>query len=462
MHAARLSRPEFNALFLGQQRSPVVSASVESVHASAGQLAGVDTLLAYWGSKARVGETLPDLVVVPTGGVREVLAWLATYASHIRPVTAFCRILDYEDLAMVSRWLTPPSLDLASGFVGLILAEVLAGLEEPGRRGEALMVSAATGTLSFALARGRALYGGNSDDVYLSHRWEALRHSAAQRGHRSFAAGILDVIGALAGEVDDASTDVGYGRGSLAGACRGLARDGELPVQSAPRQMIDHAAPDSLARMRGPREERVATFERASHAIVAAPNGEIRQVAGFLIGYLASCIAPGTLAHVSLLLPFAAQVPDALLWYGACAGLAPEGQVLSELNGLGRRIQRELLLEETLVAAPRADISAMELELLSDGVERPGVFTRFATEQLAVELSPGVVITMPWPNRDRQGRGRSGMELPVGDRAALARELRAVSARLADIYSRLAPASTTEPEQQALFRDRDPKKGSRR
>jgi len=104
----------------------------------------------------------------------------------------------------------------------------------------------------------------------------------------------------------------------------------------------------------------------------------------------------------------------------------------------------------------------MELEILLEGAERPGLFTRFSTDQLAVEISPGVVCTLTWPNRDRQGRGRGGMDLSAGDRAALARELRAVSARLADIHGRLAVGSTTEPEQQALFRDRDPKKGQRR
>src|SRR5882724_3972351 len=104
MRAAKLSRQELNALFLGQLRNPITSISVESVQASAAQLAGPDTLLAYWGSKTRAEDALPELVVVPRGGAREMLAWLATYAAHIRPVTAFCRILELEDLVMVSTW----------------------------------------------------------------------------------------------------------------------------------------------------------------------------------------------------------------------------------------------------------------------------------------------------------------------------------------------------------------------
>src|SRR5436190_16871577 len=85
---------------------------------------------------------------------------------------------------------------------------------------------------------------------------------------------------------------------------------------------------------------------------------------GFLCGYLASCLHPGSLEYVDLVTSHLSGLPTLMLWYGVCAGLHPQSSVLSEFGGLGRRLLRDVLRREHILDRPDCDLAFDELQVL--------------------------------------------------------------------------------------------------
>lgn len=150
--------------------------------------------------------------------------------------------------------------------------------------------------------------------------------------------------------------------------------------------------------MQGAREDRVVTLEKTLNMLIAYKSQD--QVTGaFLCGYLTSLIAPGTFDHISLLRPYIANYPTALLWYGLCAGINETNNLANYSGGAGRRIAREAFRKEDIFDRPRCDISMAELEVLLFG-EKSGLdFRGGGQNYLEVEIVPCVSAVIRWPQR---------------------------------------------------------------
>jgi hypothetical protein len=73
-----------------------------------------------------------------------------------------------------------------------------------------------------------------------------------------------------------------------------------------------------------------------------------------------------------------------------CAGLLSRGSLGEGLNGLVRRVKRELLREETFLQNPACDIGFAELELMSGSARDSAELRPSAPGQLVIELLPCV------------------------------------------------------------------------
>ena len=84
--------------------------------------------------------------------------------------------------------------------------------------------------------------------------------------------------------------------------------------------------------MRGPREDRVVAIEdfinRTERLSVEDP-----EMTPFMLRYLASRIAPGTIRNSSVLGALSQRHPSALLWYGFCAGFGETDANVSRSEG---------------------------------------------------------------------------------------------------------------------------------
>ncbi|HKO53520.1 MAG TPA: hypothetical protein VJV79_37685 [Polyangiaceae bacterium] len=407
------------------------------------------SVAAIWSSDPYERAALPVLLVTADGQERDWLAWLVTFAPALRPFTAFCRIVGYTAFLQETESMRAPALSgIDTASIGLILGELLMSSHETSSRRESPTASACASTLSFALIRDLAIH---KRPVFepneLPAQWSRIRKLTRQRERNTHATDVTlcaEVLRALSG-----GGSYPFAGSPIFAACHEILERGEVRAEAPRFGQVFAAAADAML---GTREERVDIFERVLSAPVI--SGGPPEEEAFSIGYLASRINPGTLVHAALVAPALQRYPAAMLWYGVCAGLVQNSNVLNELGSVGRRVERDLLVQDGLENRPRADIAASELEIFVTG-ERTDDFPISSPSQLVVELAPAITTVVNWTSRTRSGKIGPGDRFE--DRGWIAAELEGAISRLTDLRRRLRNTDQHErgPEQAGLF-DRSP------
>jgi hypothetical protein len=174
---------------------------------------------------------------------------------------------------------------------------------------------------------------------------------------------------------------------TLVRSCKDLFETGDISDADWRALTTDLPVYDLRLAMRDTREERVRLLEGFLQSIGTRLRAS--DETAFLVGYLVSMIAPGTLDHWRLLSPTLQSIPTAGLWYGVCAGLRQEARMESYGLGVGRLVARELQRRVDLLEQPTCDIAVDELEVTGPFFKAEGPGTSNAIE---VEVSPGVSI----------------------------------------------------------------------
>lgn len=374
-----------------------------------------DSLTLVWRDKPdsdRRSPPFPAVIVVDRHMRRDFLAWALTYFKGFRPFTAFCRVIDSSSADTIFRQPRAPSLGgLDDAALGLILGEAIA-YSEGQRDARPLSVVGCASTCSFAVARtlGFGLLAHNhtaGEDIWRS--WfeaRAMTHQPALRlgpqelrtpwlvmlRLRENEPSILSPFVLKSHQLEFESSDE---VADIASACLDLRNSGEVGRTSWER--LTKGLPElNRARnfVKSSREDRVRSFEQALEVLLRTPA---RAISSFLAGCIVSQIGPGTMDHIRLLQEHVQRFPNALLWYGLCAGLDRRAILKNFAGGLGRRILREVLREESFLDQPRCDIAFSELEILAEN-EGGGLDIRSGhSGQLEVEIAPCVSTLVRWP-----------------------------------------------------------------
>jgi len=421
------------------------------------------SVIAVWAQEPKREQDPPAFLLTADGAERDWLSWLVTFAPSLRPLTAFCRVMTARHFISRLATLREPDLgNVGNACIGLILGEVLASEDGARRSKEPLTASACASVLSFALVRALAIHADEANTVDLAARWLAVRKLTRQRDREIDIRSVYQVADTLGHVLRRESSSTPLATSPLADACRELADTGEITRTHGISPLL-RLTPE----MRGTREERVAIVERAVELSLGAPTGPEE---AFAIGFLASRINPGTLTHAPLLGSVLRRHPAAMLWYGVCAGLNRDGNIMAELGGVGRRVIRDLLTPVEMLSRPRVDVAANELELLLMG-GRSDDFPVTSPTQLSVELDPGIWTVVNWSSRIRVRRQEADMRKPERreDRTWIAEEiedtimaLSALRYRLMGRDYELDERDAPEGTQRDLFDRKPEKKGRRR
>jgi hypothetical protein len=358
-------------------------------------------ILLLWPDSPHERPTLPATAVIARADQRDFLAWAMTYLPHARPFTAFCRVADSEIAGKIFRRKGKPWLGtFQNACLGTILGEAATYLDRQSGR---MSIVACRSTFSFSMARAMAcgLLAFEGDQI--GKAWFDLR-SLTNQPRLSLGTEVLEgvwsVVRGLSGEGERPSR----GRGPsiparVAEACVDLQNSGRIHAQRW-HGIVDGITDVNNAHevMSGPIEDRVVALEKALTALVNNRSID-RTTAAFVSGYLASQVGPGMLEHMGLLAPFLQYLPGALVWYGLCAGLHKQANLLNFSDGLGRRIAQELLRNDSLLDKPNFDIALPELEILIGTDNRAFELRTASYGQLEVEISPCVKTVVRWPHR---------------------------------------------------------------
>jgi hypothetical protein len=339
-----------------------------------------DGLVAVWDEKP-ANWTLPNLLLMPDKEKRDFFAWASSYVK-LKPLTAFVRTLDFETISRIM--LPPPNNDQwQGGMIGLILAEALTYLDQSATK---LSLRACEGTYSFAVARSLLRVEGPKGIRQTGLNWFRSREALGNRASRLALVHLQGIWSIFAQLVSSESKDSTVSQ-TIVRSCRDLFESGD--ISDADWRALTKEMPvyDLRMVMQDTREERVKLLENFFGSLGARTAG--KEEIAFLVGYLVSMIAPGTLDHWRLLNPVKQSLPTAGMWYGLCAGLRPKSRIESYGAGVGRLLTRELRRTVRLFEPPTCDIAVDELDVTGPFFKSEGAAS---SNTIEVEISPGVSV----------------------------------------------------------------------
>jgi len=267
-----------------------------------------DELLLVWQDDPRDSISLPNAIITKSRESRDFLAWAATYVHALRPLTAYVRVTDYQIAERAMKIQNPPSLQrLENACIGLMLGETathLGGMWD--LKQASVRTCASASSYSFAMARALGMGSVSLDTDDVSKTWfearEATRQPSLSLDRSVLSAPWRVLLGLEHGTWKENTKDRQLGTlpRSVFDACLDLYVQGEVNSRQWSALNAQMPGIDAFAEvMRGPREERVQLLEKSidqlrDHSPATPP------LLAFVIGYMASQIAPGTLDHLHL------------------------------------------------------------------------------------------------------------------------------------------------------------------
>ncbi len=412
-YCARVERRDFGNMISEEGLSRL---NIEMI-SDTGSLEGPakDTVMAIWSLDPRKTTQLPEVLVCQDGTQNDWAAWITTFAAMIRPFSAYMRLVTYADFQRsAGKSVTSDIGRFAWPAAGLILGEVLGASGLPDKALDTLSATAFASTLSFVMFRTAVVYPDFQEWTKLVGMWESIREVTRQRA-RPVESGSVARVCATAMDalgLRGASKLLTPGDIEVSEACRSLCRSSH---RVSPNLFDFRIFGEAERVMRGSREDRVVAFEQFLHTSVGTPARK-PEVMSFMLGYLASRIAPGTIRHSSVLARVADRYPTAVLWYGFCAGFAESDAEMPntgrtrvvDLPSSTRRVVRELIRPEQVLSAPICDIGYLELMALSrTGGDPLESLIKTTQGSVIVELLPGVCTSVSGSSRapaELQGR----------------------------------------------------------
>jgi hypothetical protein len=359
---------------------------------------GPSELALVWAGPPPRYDRLPRAIFLGTPDASDFLAWANTYLAGHLPLTSLIRIIpargDSGLFPFGAEWRI---LKAAEAWVTASIAETLEAQELPTRPAD-LPLRAFLNSTTFAV--GRAIAQGLGVETVrdlpsaldrchelVTPAYAAVNGKATRRRSRPFSL-LAQLEGLPIGNVPD----------DVAEACA-LLRTG-ASATTALREVEIQGVDSTLRVMeQEPRDKRVRYFDSFVQQYRHS-NADPDRLA-FVVGLLGNSIAADSLQHWELMWETSRTIPGALQWYGACAGLSGDGAVLTEGDGLGRRVARELLRQEPFLERPRCDFALDEFELMAHLSPLSRSWPARTGGQVTIDVAPQVQHSVRWPDGDR-------------------------------------------------------------
>ncbi len=400
-----------------------------------------DNIYLIWGCDPRTIYVPPSLIVLADGKLKDFLAWAVTYFPNYRPFTAYFRVFEFSKLSSLLPLFKLPSLSgIETAFIGLIISEasiLLSSLAKP----VTMTIANCSNTLSYILIRAISL-GINIDQIKdIADRWLLCRKITDQPERISLSNEIIKIchiliylMNSVNGKyIEWDSKDSIYLK-----SCSEIYNSGRVSdLTWRTLTSNSHNLENSHDHMLSTREERVVYFQKL---IMDSEISAIEDVdkKGFILGYLASMIAPGSLAHFELLGRVHNLHPSVRLWYGVCSGLHKNNHILIINQCLGRLILRELLRHEPLLGPPVGYISLDELSIFAGGNYIQNL-PPYLLKRLIIEIYPCISAGIVWPKIDLPKNTESIVKSDDNkDQIKLFSELGHQIEKVLDIYKKLS------------------------
>jgi hypothetical protein len=408
---ARLSRDEFVAWMGGDHR---MAAEHRPAPTKPPYEDGAVTLL--W-DESEAGNAGQPLIAVPSDGMRDFFAFVGTYIATYRPYSTFFRVVPIEII---------PALEERRVLVGDVLrrvASVVAGsaLSEvhlrTGGRGVSTRAQMPTIMATLSASLGQAVIAGYPSGVldWLAKQWHAIHRrtngSVPEQAETDQIVLIWKLISDATREgISDAPSPLGRSHRIiarfLADAIRSRGVDKALLLSLASSMSVNVDPAKILA---SSREERIRAFN--DFVVSLDPSSHDPLPGQFLAGLLLAISGNGALDLLRSSKELANRSPISIVWFGVCAALFEESNVLTTANCVGRRLVRDLQRPQGLFDPPRADLNSYEYILLRRETGALDQVNSQSADSLEIELMANVTTSTAKYDENRDARFAEDVEV---------------------------------------------------
>jgi len=327
------------------------------------------------------------IICVAQAQVHDLFAFLSTYAK-VRPFSAFFRVLPLELISVLEGWdgESENNLVLAKCIAGAAMAEAwVASARDSDRPKNVFPILLAS--LSSALGQAvLARYDQAATDWILAE-WTELRKQPDDAFRAQDIDGASVAWRIVSSAVGTSAVNVGGDAGVighfLSSALAAGAIRPDLLKQLAPIS----AGVDFVTLLAASREERINRFNEIVADLKRRSDRGLRSE--FVAGLMLAIAGNGAFEQLRSAREFDGWLDGATTWFGICAALFEESNVLTYGNSAGRRMVRDLLNREDPFEPPHADMNSSEYRFLtfSDALQS----STHAPNALDVELLPNVM-----------------------------------------------------------------------
>ncbi|QWG20334.1 hypothetical protein KMZ68_11110 [Bradyrhizobium sediminis] len=388
------------------------------------------------------------IVCVAERQLQEFFAFVSTYSTSVRPFTAYFRVMPLELLENLQHTerVRGNEMQLARMIAGASIADIWTAAARQAER-PSYVLPLLQSSLSFVLGQSvLAGYDGNAFD-WCMQEWIATRaghtDAASSRSVGSIGLAWHYVHLATALSQKSLSSDNSSIVEFIAAAVEARS---VRPEMLRPLSAIAGLDLDLVKLLGASREERISRFNATLTQLKSRGEGGLQSE--FLAGLMLAIAGNGSFEMMRSAREFEGWLDGAVVWFGICAALFEESNVLAYANSAGRRIVRDLLRRDDPFDLPRADIASTELRFIQGSKMDIGQLGVHGPRSIEVEILPNV-ISRVLSHENSQDEGN------VEGRETLLRTLDEMS-YLANRARRILTDRVGEERQGDLYKSRRP------
>lgn len=442
--AAVITREEFVA-WVSKRRAEIARLSEPSQLRSK---IGKGRYGVVWQSDDLFDQDSNPIFVVRREDVDDFFAFASTYIQDYRPFSAFYRVSTPENL---DREISSPRErilpdQMAARLVGVSIAEAF--VRSAGRiaSAEEMPLTAVGATVAMALAATVA-HGYDSGLIFeVARRWVVVNKLLGEAENSPLVSTAIEIFHAASLSMHGkhrAPPDGPVSRAAI--IAQHLSVDETFSEHGW--RLLTEGWPEltaSFAGLRGPREDRIKTFDRCSNFLRQNIKPQDESLADCIGGCALALVAEGSFQYMQLSRVFLPDMPGAILWFGFWSSLFKSSDILTIGNCLGRRAARDYLAPHNIFDRPKDDIAFDEFDVI--GLTAIKELRSAANGVLSIELLPGISgkFKLTKASRDAQYPADNKTIVAAGELSELRFLLDRADSALRRIESVLMPTSEVE------------------
>lgn len=303
------------------------------------------------------------VICIAQAQMHDLFAFLSTYAK-VRPFSAFFRVLPLELISVLEGRSAAGENDfaLAKCVAGAAMAEAwIASARESDRLKNAFPVLLAS--LSSALGQAvLARYDQAAIDWVLTE-WTELRKQPDDPFRAQDLEGPNVAWRIVSSAVGNPAGDVGADASAIASFLSSALAAGAIRSDLLGQLASLSAGVDFAALLAASREERINHFNEFVADLKRRSDRGLR--AQFVGGLMLAIAGNGAFDQLRSAREFEGWLDGATTWFGICAALFDESNVLSYGNSAGRLMVRDLVTRDDPFRPPQADMNSSEYRFLT-------------------------------------------------------------------------------------------------